>query len=111
MYYNPGGYIQVFCNLRTTSGTNPYASTDAVTVSGKRTMDLGHSYEESVRNHYGDVPFTQSKYEVMVNAELVDGIADNVVSVNGRDIAIGAKFVDDWEKSLRNPDSLGGAKL
>ena len=36
--------------------------------------------------------------------------ADNVATINGKSTAIEAKFVDDWSKSLRNPNSVNGSK-
>ena len=42
----------------------------------------------------------------MVEGESVNGVAD-FVDINGN--AIEAKYVEDWSKSLRNPDSsIGG---
>ncbi|TFB30275.1 hypothetical protein [Pedobacter alluvionis] len=34
---------------------------------------------------------------------MVNGVADNVVNINGKTVAIEAKFVEDWNKTLRNP--------
>ena len=75
-------------------------------VSGKRAIDQGHSYEIGVRNLYGDVPFTQRQYEAKINGKNVNGIADNVIL--GENIAIEAKYVNDWTNSLRNPKSPNG---
>lgn len=92
------------------SGRIAFASTEAVTVSGSRAIDLGKTYEVGVRNLYGDVPFGQRQYEALVGGKWVDGVADNVVQIGGNNTAIEAKFVDDWATSLRNPASPQGAK-
>ncbi|MBU3058917.1 RHS repeat domain-containing protein, partial [Pseudomonas indica] len=41
---------------RSGSVPNNIKSTEAVTISGKRAIDLGHSYEKAIRELYGDVP-------------------------------------------------------
>ena len=82
--------------------------TDAVTVSGRRAIDLGQSYEIGVRNLYGKVPFKQREYDAFVNGEWVSGVADNVTRVNGKNTAVEAKFVEDWNASLRNPNGQNG---
>jgi|GEM_PF-2812368 len=87
-----------------------FATTDAVQVSGTRAIDLGQSYEVGVRGLYGDVPFNQRQYEAFVDGKWVSGVADNVVTIGGRNTAIEAKFVDDWAASLRNPASQNGTR-
>ena len=37
-------------------------------------------------------------------------MADNVTSVDGKSVAIEAKYVEDWSKSIRNPNSPIGNK-
>jgi hypothetical protein len=37
-------------------------------------------------------------------------VADNVASIGGHNVAVEAKFVNDWAKSLRNPASAIGNK-
>ncbi len=106
MYFDPSGYIELPCILKHTSAMESYAITDSVIVSGKRAIDQGHSYEIGVRNLYGDVPFTQRQYEAKIKGKSVSGIADNVIL--GENIAIEAKYVNDWTKSLRNPRSSNG---
>ena len=106
MYFDPSGYIELPCILKHTPAMESYAFTDPVIVSGKRAIDQGHSYEIGVRNLYGDVPFTQRQYEAKINGKNVNGIADNVIL--GENIAIEAKYVNDWTNSLRNPKSPNG---
>jgi filamentous hemagglutinin len=85
-------------------------STDAVVISGSRAIDKGQSYEKGVREIYGDVPFSDRQYEVLVDGKWVSGVADNVVTIGGKNTAIEAKFVDDWATSIRNPASQNGIK-
>lgn len=81
-----------------------------MSISGKRAIDYGQSYEKAVRDLYGDVPFGQRQYEALVDGQWVDGVADNVVQIGGKNTAIEAKYVDDWAVSLRNPLSPNGTK-
>jgi hypothetical protein len=80
-----------------------FATTEPVAATGRRAIDLGHSYERSVRRLYGDVPFSRRRYVAIVNGRRVSGVADNVAVIGGRDVAVEAKHVDDWASSLRNP--------
>jgi filamentous hemagglutinin len=59
---------------------------------------------------YGPTVSSARQYTALVNGQEVNGVADNVVSINGQSIAIEAKFVDDWSVSLRNPDSINGSE-
>ncbi|MDR6411297.1 LysM peptidoglycan-binding domain-containing protein [Paraburkholderia terricola] len=86
-----------------------FATTESVAVSGSRAIDLGKSYEIGVRGLYGDVPFQQRQYDAVVGGRYVEGVADNVVQIGGNRVAIEAKFVNVWEKSMRNPSSGKGA--
>ena len=56
------------------------------------------------------MPFRQRQYEALVDGQWVDGVADNVVQIGGKNTAIEAKYVDDWAASLRNPLSPNGTK-
>ena len=85
-------------------------NTDAVVISGTRAIDKGQSYEKGVRGLYGVVPFSERQYEALVDGKWVSGVADNVVTIGGKNTAIEAKFVDDWAKSIRNPASQNGTK-
>jgi hypothetical protein len=86
------------------------AATDSIAITGSRAIDLGKSYEAGVRGLYGDIAFQQRQYTAVVNGKRVNGIADTVTSVAGRDVAVEAKFVNNWGKSIRNPNSQNGAK-
>ena len=112
MYYDPSGY-GLSPNGKTypandNSETDSYTRTDPVTVSGERAIDQGHSYESGVRDLYENVSFAQRQYEAKLNGQTVNGVADNVVL--DQNIAIEAKYVEDWTTSLRNPESQNGTK-
>lgn len=77
-------------------------------VRGSRPIDLAQTYEADIRKLYGAVPFQQRTYTAFVNGQWVNGVADNVAVLNGRTTAIEAKYVENWDKSLRNPDSPNG---
>jgi hypothetical protein len=87
-----------------------FDTTEPVAVSGSRAIDLGQSYEQGVRGLYGNASFQERVYSTLVDGEEVDGVADDVTSVAGKDTAVEAKYVDDWDNSLRNPDSPNGTK-
>ena len=40
------------------------------------------------------MPFRQRQYEALVDGQWVDGVADNVVQIGGKNTAIEAKYVD-----------------
>jgi filamentous hemagglutinin len=90
--------------------TASFATTDSVGVTGARAIDLGPSYEVGIRNLYGDMPFQQRQYTALVDGNEVNGVADAVTSVEGDETAVEAKYVDDWNTSLRNPDSPNGTQ-
>ncbi|ELY2855686.1 RHS repeat-associated core domain-containing protein [Cronobacter dublinensis] len=66
-------------------------------------------YEEKIQSMYGG-KLSQSarEYSAIVNGKVVNGIADHVANINGKITAIEAKYVDNWAKSLRNPESSIG---
>lgn len=90
--------------------TLSFATTDPVAITGTRAIELGHSYEVGVRGLYGDIAFQERQYTAIVDGRRVNGVADTVTSIAGRDTAVEAKFVDDWATSLRNPSSTNGGK-
>ncbi len=66
-------------------------------------------YESGIRSLYGEASFKSREFTTFVNGKIVNGVADNVVTIGGRNIAVEAKFVKDgWAKSLRNPASTIG---
>jgi hypothetical protein len=61
-------------------------------------------YEKSIRQLYGEKTFGDRQYQAIVNGKLVDGVADNVTVINGKNVAIEAKFVKgSWADSIMNP--------
>lgn len=76
---------------------------------GKATKK-GHQYERRIRALYGDTPFNSRKYTAIINGEIVSGVADNITKIGGKNTAIEAKYVKDWSKSIRNPNSKIGNK-
>lgn len=69
-----------------------------------RAIDKAQQYEDDIQNLYGGAAnFNSRQYSAIVDGQLVNGVADNVVNINGRNVAIEAKFVEDWNRSLRNP--------
>jgi hypothetical protein len=68
-------------------------------------------YEAGVRRLYAQTSFESREFTTFVDGRAVNGVADNVATIGGRNIAVEAKFVQDrWAKSLRNPDSVIGTK-
>ncbi|MCL5247609.1 hypothetical protein M4I21_17455 [Cellulophaga sp. 20_2_10] len=69
------------------------------------------SYEKQIQDLYGGAAsFNKRKYRAIVDGKRVNGIADNVTSINGKNVAVEAKYTKDWSKSLRNPNSKIGDK-
>ena len=81
-----------------------FARTEPVMVAGRRAIDLGKSYEEGIRELYGGgASFSKRVYTAVVDGRTVTGVADNVVAMGGRSVAVEAKYVEEWSTSLRNP--------
>ena len=106
MYYDPSGYIQLPCAHKYTPSTSPYASTIDVKVFGKNSSSRGLSYEDAIRNIiYANIPHIDGrKFIAMINGEPKTGYADYLIIQNKKLIPIEAKYVDDWNKSFRNPE-------
>ncbi|WP_017912089.1 hemagglutinin repeat-containing protein, partial [Xanthomonas sp. SHU 166] len=85
-------------------------TTKPVTISGGRAIDKAQSYESGVRDIYGSVPYAERQYTTIIDGERVNGVADNVTIIDGKRTAVEAKFVEDWESSIRNPTSSSGLK-
>lgn len=91
-----------------TSGPNNFPATDAVSITGSRSIDKARSYEGAVQGMYNNASFGDRQYTAIVNGERVNGIADDVTTLNGRLTAVEAKYVDDWSTSIRNPNGPNG---
>ncbi|MBB6275014.1 DUF6531 domain-containing protein [Porphyromonas circumdentaria] len=75
---------------------------------GKATSKA-RKYEQQIQDMYGGkLPQSQREYRAMIGGKQVNGIADHVVDINGKNVAIEAKYVKDWSKSIRNPNSKIG---
>jgi hypothetical protein len=59
-----------------------FATTEGVAVSGRRPIDRSGRYEIGVRSLYGDRPFRERKFKVIMDAKEVTGVADNTTSVD-----------------------------
>jgi RHS repeat-associated protein len=63
-------------------------------------------YEAQVAQQYGGrSAFSSRSYKVNLDGRLQGGVADNVASVGGLDVAVEAKFGGTWARSIRNPRS------
>ncbi|MGH9892126.1 MAG: RHS repeat-associated core domain-containing protein, partial [bacterium] len=87
-----------------------FAATESIAVSGVRAIDRAQSYEAGVRGLYGDVTFEQRQFVSRVGGELKSGVADSVATAGAANLAVEAKYVGDWSKSLRNPSSSSGGR-
>ena len=70
-------------------------------------LDCGKATSKTRKN---ELLQSQRKYRAMIGGKQVNGIADRVVDINGRNVTIEAKYVKDWSKSIRNPNSKIGNK-
>ena len=78
---------------------------------GKATSKA-RKYEQQIQDMYrGILPQSQREYRAMIGGKQVNGIANHVVDINGKSVVIEAKYVKDWSKSIRNPNSKIGNKL
>lgn len=74
-----------------------------------RPTDIGRLvYEPQIRDLYSGVPGGPREFQVTIDGKLVNGEADFVAQIDGRFVAIEAKYTDDWLFSPRNPDSPKG---
>jgi RHS repeat-associated protein len=104
------GSVRAEVSVGANSTGREFATTDSIAVNGARAIDRGQSYEVGVRNLYGDISFQQRQYTALVKGNEVNGVADTVTSVAGKETAVEAKYVDNWSASLRNPNSQNGTK-
>jgi hypothetical protein len=94
--------------------TSEAAAIDAITSGGGTRFVISattwQQYEAGIRRLYGEATFGQRQFSVLVDGVLVNGVADNVVEIAGKRIAVEAKFTENWANSLRNPASpIGNA--
>ena len=89
---------------------DPNTQIDPLGLDCGKATKKGHQYERRIRALYGDTPFNSRKYTAIINGEIVSGVADNITKIGGKNTAIEAKYVKDWSKSIRNPNSKIGNK-
>lgn len=63
-----------------------------------------------VRGLYGGASQAERSFTVIVDGKRVNGVADDITTIGGKSTAVDAKFTGDWATSLRNPNSVNGAK-
>jgi RHS repeat-associated protein len=68
-------------------------------------------YERGIRTMYGETSFGVRQFQIVIDGKVVNGVADSLMEVNGKVIAVEAKFVKDWALSIRNPASPIGKSL
>ena len=77
--------------------------TDPVQISGGNATARGHSFEREVRATYGNANAGEVRF---TDANGVNRRADHVVEdVDGNPVAIEAKYTDNWDNSIYNPNS------
>jgi filamentous hemagglutinin len=85
-------------------------TTNSVVINGKRAIDKAQSYEGEVRGMYGNNAFEKRQFEAIIDGKVVSGVADEVAVIGGKRTAVEAKFVENWDNSIRNPISASGSK-
>lgn len=80
-----------------------FRQTEHVAVEGKRAIDRSQVYENEVRQLYGGSTHSDRRYSAIVDGKKSNGVADAVATVAGREVAVEAKYVDNWADSIRNP--------
>ncbi len=67
---------------------------------GYRAIDKAQDYEKQIQNMYGGAGSQSDRsFQGFIDGLPFNGIADNVVD----GVVVEAKYVDDWDNSLRNP--------
>ena len=109
-YYSPDEGMYISQDPIGLAGNNPtlygYVC-DSNTEFDSFGLDCGKATSKTRKN---ELLQSQRKYRAMIGGKQVNGIADRVVDINGRNVTIEAKYVKDWSKSIRNPNSKIGNK-
>ncbi|HEV2673739.1 MAG TPA: phage portal protein, partial [Aliidongia sp.] len=79
---------------------------DPIIIRGRRAIDLARSYEQGIQYLYKNQPTLPREFTVIENGKPSVRVADKVVTINDENTAIEAKYVDNWELSVRNPKIL-----
>ena len=102
-YYDPSTGAYISQDPIGLAGNNPtlygYVC-DSNTEFDSFGLDCGKATSKTRKN---ELLQSQRKYRAMIGGKQVNGIADRVVDINGRNVTIEAKYVKDWSKSIRNP--------
>ena len=91
--------------LSTIEGVWP--TTDEVSVGSGRATAQSAPYEAAVRGPYPKTDLQARTFTAVVNGERTTGVAD---AVGEEDTAADAKYVKNWARSIRNPNSPIGKK-
>ncbi|MBC5784230.1 LysM peptidoglycan-binding domain-containing protein [Ramlibacter sp. USB13] len=83
------------------SDRKTFEVTAPVEITGKSPREWARSYEAGVRGLYGQTE--EQRYKVILDGKVRDGRADATTVIGGKEAAVEAKFVSDWERSPRNP--------
>ena len=91
------------------TGKEQFQTSEPVECNGSRAIDKGHDYEKAVRNDlYGNT--RKENFSAVVDGQRVNGQADSVTTIAGKRTAVEVKYVDNWNESIRNPNSTVGNK-
>ena len=83
--------------------------TEEVSVNGGRPVVQARAYEAGVRALYPEVAPQARIFSAVVNGERVSGVADALAEAGTDDEGpVEAKYVANWARSLRNPESPAG---
>ena len=103
-----GGVLIIGFYIRSDARNDVFAVTNSVDVSGKRPTDRGHDHEQSVRDMYGASNLGPRDFEVYENGEIARRRVGGTTIIDESETAIESKYVDDWSKSIRNPNGSIG---
>ena len=82
-----------------------FPTTAPVAAAGTRAIDSARPYEQAIRDLYNGVTLGRREFDVIVDGQIASRYADDVILVDGLETAVDAKFVRDWDTSIRNPQS------
>ena len=78
---------------------------DVFGLNCKRAIDKAKEYEKQIQDIYGEnLSQSEREYTAILEGKEVKGVADYLYTKDGKKIAIEAKYVDNWDESIRNPN-------
>ncbi len=99
---NTSKYQKVY-NFDVEGNENYYVTEDGLLVhNGYRAIDKAQDYEKQIQGLYDNLQPRQ--FETVVDGVSQSRVADAVTEIGDEIIAVEAKFADDWNVSIRNPD-------